>query len=34
MNSYIESIADKIAANGVIRVGNCGEPVNDYLKSL
>lgn len=34
LSTYIDSIADKIEKHGKIRVGNCGEPVNDYLKAL
>lgn len=34
LNTYIDSIQDLIDKNGKIRVGNCWEPVNDYLKAL
>lgn len=34
MNTYIESIQEKIQNNGKIREWWCGEPVNDYLKSI
>ena len=34
LNSYISSIQDKIDNHGIIRQGRCGEPVNDYLKSI
>ena len=39
MNSYISTIQDKISKDGktkwgIIRQWWCGEPVNDYLKSL
>lgn len=34
MNTYIESIQEKIQNNGKIREWRCGEPVNDYLKSI
>lgn len=34
MTSYIDSIQDKIDNHWKIRQGRCGEPVNDYLKSL